>query len=356
MNLKKNNYFIWASDCYANTGEGKLAINFIKKLSFLRNHKFRIKTPGLEFKSLNYFKKRITRHNFYKSNSSFIYRYTIFILGILNLWINYFSGKKVIYLNYLPLWNFLIFFLSPPGTIFGPITGTLYKENRRNHFINIVRKYVFPIFFKISIFFLILRNSKYFFSTSQLENIIKKQSITYLCNIQLLFLEQSFKKNKKKFDLLIYNRKHENKNNLNFEKILSNKIFTNKKILILGEKISLPKIKNLGFLPNNKVQNYLRKTRYTIIPLKNIYSFFFFDTINSAATPLFSKKLKFNKNIINIKKNNFINLNDPHKFIKSISKILNNKIKTEIPKINKNYLKNLSNNFNIYLKELFKFY
>ena len=33
----KNSYFIWVSDCYSNTGEGKLAINFIKKLSHLKN-------------------------------------------------------------------------------------------------------------------------------------------------------------------------------------------------------------------------------------------------------------------------------------------------------------------------------
>ena len=27
------------------------------------------------------------------------------------------------YLNYLPLWNFLIFILLPPKTLLGPITG-----------------------------------------------------------------------------------------------------------------------------------------------------------------------------------------------------------------------------------------
>ena len=30
FNGQKNSYFIWVSDCYSNTGEGKLAINFIR--------------------------------------------------------------------------------------------------------------------------------------------------------------------------------------------------------------------------------------------------------------------------------------------------------------------------------------
>ncbi len=353
MSPKKNSYFIWVSDCYSNTGEGKLAINFIKKLSHLKKHNIIIKTPNLQFTSYNHFKKKINLNNFYKSNFSFFFRYTVFLLGIFYLWVNYLSGKKVVYINYLPLWNFFIFFLSPPGTIFGPITGSLYKRNNKNEPYSFIRKYIFPFFFKISVFLLRLRNLKYFFSTSQLESVIKNKNLKYLSNIQLLFFKNKKKNKNKYYDLLIYNRKHENKFSLNFETIFSNKLFYNKKILVLGEKINLPNIKNLGFLPHNKVQNYLDKTKFTIISAENIYSFFFFDSIRSSVITLFSNKIKYNKKIIKIKKNNFISLDDTKKFLNLIIPILNKKIRTGVPKINTSYLYDLSKNFNTFKKELF---
>ena len=65
--------------------------------------------------------------------------------------------RPVVYLNYLPFWNFLLFALLPPTTILGPITGGAeYDKNQ----INILRRFLFPIFYKISEIFLIIRNNK----------------------------------------------------------------------------------------------------------------------------------------------------------------------------------------------------
>ena len=36
--------------------------------------------------------------------------------------------KKTCYINYLPLWNFIIFIILPKNTILGPITGTIVKR------------------------------------------------------------------------------------------------------------------------------------------------------------------------------------------------------------------------------------
>ena len=65
------------SDCYSNTGEGKLAINFIKKLSHLKKHNIIIKTPNLQFTSYNHFKKKINLNNFI-NQIFFFFRYTLF--------------------------------------------------------------------------------------------------------------------------------------------------------------------------------------------------------------------------------------------------------------------------------------
>ena len=124
MITQKNKCFIWISDCHSNTGEGRLGINFIKKLSLLKKINFEIKTPNFFFKNINNFINKVKYFNFKKSNFSRLFRYTIFLKGIIYLWINFFKGKRVLYLNYLPLWNFMIFLLAPPKTIFGPITGS----------------------------------------------------------------------------------------------------------------------------------------------------------------------------------------------------------------------------------------
>ena len=351
--MKKGNYFIWVSDCYSNTGEGKLAINFIKKLTILNNKSFYIKSPKKKFNNLNSFIKKASKNNFYKSNFSFFYRYTIFLRGLFNLWVNYISGKKVVYLNYLPLWNFLIFILSPPNTIFGPITGSIYKINKNNYFNDLIRQYLFPIFFNISIFFLKIRKSKYFFSTSLLQPIIKKKKLSYLCDVQLLSFKPLKHRHKKKYDLFIYNRKHHNKIILNFEKIFSDKKFKNFKMISLGEKINLPNFKNLGFIAHDKVQFYLNKSKFTIISSENIYSFFFLDSLAADATPLFNKKINFNNSVIDIKNNNQLNYDDDKKFTKKIFFILNNKIITCKPKLNSTYIKNISIKFDYFIKKLF---
>ena len=95
-------YYIWSCEYNNNTGEGRLAKKFIKY--FYSKKKFKILTPKNNFKFSNYL-------------------YQIF--GIFVLWFYFLLGKKTVYLNYLPLWNFLIFFLVPPKTEFGPITGSI---------------------------------------------------------------------------------------------------------------------------------------------------------------------------------------------------------------------------------------
>jgi hypothetical protein len=78
------------------------------------------------------------------------------------LWKDFLSGKKTIYVNYLPLWNFLIFLLLPPGSILGPITGGKY-----NGTVNSLSGFFQIVFKHLRIFYYICchtsRKIKYFF-------------------------------------------------------------------------------------------------------------------------------------------------------------------------------------------------
>ena len=88
---------------------------------------------------VSYKTKFSTKSDIFKSkfidknlNKSFFSKYLVPIIGIFYGWFYYIQNKKFIYLNYLPLWNFLLFVLMPPKTLFGPITGGIYKGSANN--------------------------------------------------------------------------------------------------------------------------------------------------------------------------------------------------------------------------------
>ena len=237
-------------------------------------------------------------------------------------------GKRVIYLNYLPLWNFLIFMLAPPRTIFGPITGSSQTISNTFSLNSFIRKSIFPIFFYVSVLFLLIRNNKYIFSTSLLNNkFTEKIRSNSLFDIQLLFKKEKKLNKNKKYDLIIYNRAHATKNELNFDKIL--RYFKNKKykILVFGEKIFLENVKNLGFISHNKAIQYLNKTKFTIIPSENIYSFYFLDSYICNVKTLISKKTYYNRKILKIDNKALLDFQNIDKVKNKLNNILEGKIK-----------------------------
>ena len=111
-------YYCWACDFSNRTGEGNLARLFIKK-SYLQNYQI-----------------------FTTSNIKFLkYKYLSPLIGILFCWYLFIKRKKVVYLNYLPLWNCFLFMFLPPGTILGPITGGANIGNKQI----VIRKYIFAV-------------------------------------------------------------------------------------------------------------------------------------------------------------------------------------------------------------------
>ena len=192
----KLNIYYWASDERKNSGEGILANLFISD----------IKKYYTKYTLINTNNKKKNYNKFYN-------KYILNILGALKLWIYFFQGYKIIYINYLPIWNFLIFFILPPKTIMGPITGS--SIHNRNSLLNIFfRKYLFNLFEKISLLIVFYRQKKVLFSTELLKFSLKKSHrMKSYFNYALSSFEGFLKKRVKKIDFLIYHRMHDNKNN-----------------------------------------------------------------------------------------------------------------------------------------------
>ena len=151
-------YYCWVCDFSKISGEGNLANLFINKNFY---NDYLIYTPF----------SLITNKKF---KNIINYKYISPFIGIIFCWYLFIKKKKVAYINYLPLWNFFIFALLPPKTLFGPITGGANFKKKNN----IIRRLLFPIFYKLSEFFLIIRNEKVNFSTDLLKKYLSTYSIT----------------------------------------------------------------------------------------------------------------------------------------------------------------------------------
>ena len=262
----KEKIYVWASDYSNFTGEGNLGRLFIN-LKLKKKYSINI----CRFKTHNYIGNKILGH-----------KYILPIIGIINCWKYFLLRKKVCYLNYLPLWNFLIFLFLPPKTILGPITGGSYfkKEFSSNYFI---RKFIFPIFFILGSFILFLRKFDTIFSTKLLKKYLnKKLQKRSEFNFVLKALDlRKKKKNKKNLQFLIYYKKHKNKSNLYPFKLIESLVDIKLKVLVVGDHLKIPNVKNLGYLNKKNLNKILIKSKYAILSNENIFSFFAIECLNS---------------------------------------------------------------------------
>ena len=209
--------------------------------------------------------------------------------------VSFYKKKKIAYINYLPLWNFFIFALLPPKTLFGPITGGAnFKKNN-----NIIRRLLFPIFYKLSEFFLIIRGEKVYFST----DLLKKYLSTFTINkSKFNYVFKYLYKRKptnKDIDFLIYYRKHKNKISDFPYKLIKNLIKLNFKIHVVGDYFENLHVKNYGYLDNKKINTLLSRSYFSLMSNENPYTLFTIECLNNnvkiIADRNFRKEIKYFK-------------------------------------------------------------
>jgi len=260
-NNKLNTRYFWVCDFSNTTGEGNLARLYISKIIGRK----KIISSKLLIKN-----KLIIRILNHKYISPFF--------GVFISWYFYLKNKNISYINYLPMWNFFIFLLLPPKTQIGPISGGAYFGKNYQY---IIRKYLFPILYKISEKILNYRYKRIVFATSLLKQYLSNQTIK---NSEFNFIFKYLKKKKKikkNIDFLIYYRDHKNKLSL-FNYSFIKKINKKKlKIYIIGDKLDLPNIQNIGYISNSKLNKLLARTKYTLSSNENILSLFNIECINN---------------------------------------------------------------------------
>ena len=281
--MTKTKTILWASDYSNESGEGNLSRKFVKKK--FKNKKFVI---------IKLRKKNI-----------FNYKYISPFIGVFYCWKYYFKGNKVGYLNYLPLWNFFIFLFLPPDAIIGPITGGA-KYNNLNKLNYFIRRFVFPLFFFLSNILIYIRFKKIIFSTDLLKKCLFKKVIK---KSEFNFVLQDFqykKKAKKNIDFLIYHRQHKNKISFFNNNFISKLVEIKLKIYIVGDRLNINGVKNLGYIKNKQLEKLQSSARFTMCSEENIYSLFILECISNHVRVLIDIK---NKEKIRFLKNKFLFFN-----------------------------------------------
>jgi hypothetical protein len=288
--MKNFNIFIWSSDFEEFTGEGLLARSFVENL-FATKNKIKIVSNNSVF----FYNKKILIKKKKKYKNNFINKYLFPYYGILLIWYYYLKNKKTVYINYLPLWNFIIFLLLPRDTLLGPITGNLYKA-KVNSLNSFIRKIIFPLFYFISIKIIFKKYKNIVFSTDNLKELVYTKLKKFcLFNICLLFYKKR-KIVKKNIDFLFYFRKHASKNNQFLEFIIKQLADRGFKIVVVGDKFNYKKIKNYTNIPRVKLLPLLDQTRYSVSVGDNLYSLFFLDCLSCNVILFYNKHLKFKNN------------------------------------------------------------
>ena len=322
-NTKEPKIYCWASDFDNTNGEGITANLFIKKLIEKNNYKEE-NIVVLNFqKKINLNKRNKFKDSDRRGKLNIIEKYFDPIYGIFYLWFRYLLGNRVVFVNFLPLWNFVTLALLPPNTILGPITGTSNYDKNIKGLEKIFRKYLMPVQFMISNQILKYRYKNLNFNTSNLKSVlskkvINKSSFNFIYNLYDLNRNETFIE--KKYDFIFYIRRYPSKGTekiTQFIEILKEDF----NIITVGEKLKINGIEEFGFISREKVLDLCKKSKFSIISSENFYSLFCFDCISNGVKVFFNEAMKHEKNFVEDKKAYPINFDNFENSIEEIIRI-----------------------------------
>ena len=335
--MKNQKLFAWACDFSSFRGEGILARNFACELSIYKKIDIHIKSPENSYLITNGKIKKYKKKYKKKINFGLLQNYYWPVHGIFYLWKFYFTKNKTLYLNFMPLWNFLLFYFLPPKVIIGPITGFMPKKKIEN-FSSLIRIILIPFFYKLSLLIIFKRFKSIIFSTNLLKKnfLVKDYSKLYFNYLisSNLSNEKIIYKNKY-IDLLIYNRNYSVKEHHKLNNLINYLLKKGYKVCCMGDNLDLKGLKNYNIVSRARALKLLQKTKLVISSPENPYSLFTMDALKMGAKVLFDNQ--YNKKLSFIKYNpkHYINLdNQNYLQIESIIKDKKNYNKLNLRAIN----------------------
>mgnify|MGYP003977977551 FL=1 len=324
----KQKIFAWACDFSPFRGEGILARSFAIDFSIKKKIDIYIKSPENFYHVKKGKIKEITKNNKKNINFRLLNNYLWPIKGIFYLWKLYFQKKKIMYLNFMPLWNFILFYFLPPKVFIGPITGFNPKKKIENYS-GLIRLILIPIFFRLSMFVFFKRFKNLMFSTNLLEkNFFNKSRNSFYFNYLISSnLNKKISANKnRKIDFLIYNRNYSVKEHYKLNNLIKYLLKKNYNVHCVGDHLKLQNLKNHNIISRERVKKLLKSTKLVISSPENPYSLFTLDAIKMGSKILFDIKYRGKLSFLKYNFKQYINLDKPnYKYIeKTIKQKKNN--------------------------------
>lgn len=237
-----NKLIVFACDT-SSTGEG----NLYKSITLSLENKFLLNIytdPIIKcFRKIHFIRDRILPF------------YLLLVISIFLL-----MKRNVLLINYVPIWNPLIFILTNFGLKIGPITGnynvlcTTKKQKIKN--------YIIISLSSLSLKFL-NKKSYYWVSTKKIENFLSHNGVRCQQAYPFVGLTLNYNGNiDKKFDydIFIYTRYHINRNLEYLSKLVN--ILSNKyKIIQIGGGILNKNIKTVDYCDDNNFDRYLEYSK-----------------------------------------------------------------------------------------------
>ncbi len=294
---KSNILHCWLCDTREKNGESILSIKFCLEISNFYESLI-IQSPfntifivnGSIVKNIQ--KKEIKKLNFF-------HKYLSPFQGVIFLLYHHFIKKnKIGYINFLPLWNSLLFILLPSKTVLGPITG--YKFTGKVTNLNsLIRKFIFPLLMNLSIKIINFKFDKIYFATFNLNQFKDKlsKSIKIIFGYSLIFLNKSsLNLNQKTIDFVIYYRNYSTKKPNFMKSIIEYLALNGKKIVTYGDifETNFSSIDQKGMIDQKCIFKLLSKAKYTIISPENLFSLTFYESIGHSVCIFFNKNLSSN--------------------------------------------------------------
>ena len=167
----------------------------------------------------------------------------------------------------------------PSKTILGPITGSINREFYFNIVINQLEKISLKIIKEKKFNILFSHN---FFAKKY--NLDKKYKNNFILND---FFFRKISKNKT-YDFVIYYRKNSKMQKKYILDLLKKLIELNLKIVVIGDKIALKSIKNLGYISREDSIKIISKSKNAIANPENLYSYFVQDCLSNHLTVFYN--------------------------------------------------------------------
>ncbi len=347
---KKYDIYAWASDLSSFRGEGILGTNFLKHLSSYSKKIILAESPEIKILIKNEKILIIKKREKKKINFHFIFNYIYPFIGLFKIWFQFLLGKKVCYVNFLPLWNFILFAFFPPNIILGPITGSLISHGFNLN--SLIRRFLLPIFYSVSVKICIIRKFKLLFTTEILKKFVKNKKLNCYFNYNLINFENTKKKlAKKNIDFLFYYRKYSAHGSENQVEIIKELLKKKVNIYVVGDYLNFKNVRNLGIIQRFKLFKYLEKTKFSINESSNFYSIFCLDCISNGVKVVYNKDSKVKNNFF--PKNYFlqVNFSRPLQSANIITKNIYKNFKSSKFNLNKKKYKKKYNSYFSFLKE-----